>query len=73
MKQVVLSVQANKMDFFLELIRALGFVKVLKKEEKMNEWKKETLANIRRGFEEMKLVEEGKMKATPLKDFLNEL
>ena len=73
MKQIVLSVKENKLDFFLELVRCLGFVKVEKKEEKMSEWKKQTLANIRRGLEEMKLVEEGKMKSRPLKELLDEL
>ena len=35
--------------------------------------KEETLENIKRGFEEMKLFKEGKLKTTSLKDFLNEL
>jgi len=35
--------------------------------------KKQILDNIKAGFEEMKLIKEGKLKATPLKDFLNEL
>lgn len=35
--------------------------------------KEEIKENIRQGLKEVKLIEQGKMKATPLKDFLNEL
>ncbi len=35
--------------------------------------KEKILANIRQGLKEVQLIEQGKMKATPLKDFLNEL
>jgi len=35
--------------------------------------KSEILEGIRQGLREVKLIEEGKLKATPLKDFLNEL
>jgi len=73
MTQIVLSVKENKLDFFIELVRNFDFVNVLKKEEKMSEWKKETLSNIRTGFEEMKLVEKGKMKSRPAKRLLDEL
>lgn len=35
--------------------------------------KEETIENIKRGFEEMRLIKQGKLKTTSLKDFLNEL
>ena len=35
--------------------------------------KEEILASIKQGLNEIQLIEQGKMKATPLKDFLNEL
>jgi hypothetical protein len=35
--------------------------------------KEEILSNIKSGFEEMQLIKEGKLKATSLHDFLNEL
>lgn len=35
--------------------------------------KKRTLQNIRQGFKELKLINEGKLKTTPATDFLNEL
>jgi hypothetical protein len=31
------------------------------------------MANIKNGIEEIRLVEQGKMKATPVRDFLKEL
>ena len=34
---------------------------------------KEILNSIRKGIEEIKLIEKGKLKATPLNDFLDEL
>lgn len=73
MKQIVLSFKENKLVFFLELIRNFEFVKIEKKEEKLSEWKKTTIANISNGFEEMKLVEDGKMKSRPVKELLDEL
>lgn len=35
--------------------------------------KNEIKENIKQGLKEVQLIEQGKMKATPLKDFLNEL
>ena len=35
--------------------------------------KAEALNNIRQGFKELKLIQQGKSKATSAKDFLNEL
>jgi hypothetical protein len=35
--------------------------------------KEEIKKNIKQGLKEVQLIEQGKMKATPLKDFLNEL
>ena len=35
--------------------------------------KEEVLENIKQGLQEVQLIEQGKMKATPLKDFINEL
>jgi len=42
-------------------------------EEYKEPTKEEILENIRQGLKEVKLIEEGKLEATPLKDFLNEL
>jgi hypothetical protein len=34
---------------------------------------KEILNSIQKGFKEVQLIEKGKLKATPIKDFLNDL
>ncbi len=71
MKEVILKVPDKKYGFFMELIKSLGFVKVEKVGE--GDSKEEIVENLKRGFEEMKLIKEGKLKTTPAKDFLNEL
>lgn len=68
MRQIILNIPDNKYPFFLELIKNLGFVKV--KEEASEE---EVLRGIEQGLNEVKLIQEGKLKSRPAKDFLNEL
>ncbi len=69
--RLVLSIQDSKLSFFLELIRNFRFIKVevLDKEPS----KEEIKSNIRKGVKELQLIEKGKLKTTPLKDFLNGL
>ncbi|MEA5460217.1 hypothetical protein VB796_14260 [Arcicella sp. LKC2W] len=42
-------------------------------EDELSPSQKKTWTTIKEGFEEMKLIEAGKMKTTPAKDFLLEL
>jgi hypothetical protein len=70
MKQITLNIPDNKYAFFLELIKNLGLEKV--KEEPVDA-SNEALIGLEQGFREVKLIQEGKMKGTPLKEFLNEL
>ena len=68
MTQLTILVQDNKVQFFMELIKNFDFVKV------DNDPTEEDIKdNIRQGLKELQLIEQGKMKATPLNDFLNEL
>jgi hypothetical protein len=69
MKQVTLKIPDSKYAFFLELVDNLGFVQL----EEKGDSKEEIIANLKEGFKEMKLYKEGKLKGTPLKDFLDEL
>lgn len=69
MKQVILNIPDNKYSFFIELIKNLKFVKV-KEESAINE---EALKSLEQGFKEIKLIQDGKLKSRPAKDFLNEL
>ena len=45
----------------------------LDEEEYKELTKEEILENIRQGLKEVKLIEEGKLKSRPAKDFINEL
>lgn len=72
MTQLTLKIQDNKIQFFLELIKNFDFVKV-EKGDYTEPTKEEIKENIKQGLKEVQLIEQGKMKATPLKDFLNEL
>lgn len=71
MKEVILKVPDKEYNFFMKLIKNLGFVKVKKAGE--GDSKEEIVENLKNGFEEMRLFKEGKKKGTQLKDFLNEL
>jgi len=71
MKEIILKIPDNKYDFFVSLLKNLGFVKFELTVD--GDSKEEVIKNIKQGFEEMKLIKEGKLKGTPLKDFLDEL
>ncbi len=69
MKQITLNIKEGKYHFFMELVKSLDFVQVADG----GDTKEEIIANLKDGFKEMQLYKEGKIKGTPLKDFLNEL
>ena len=72
MTQITLDIKDSKVGFFMELIRNFSFVKV-DQQDYDEPTKEEIKENIRQGLREVQLIEQGKMKATPIKDFLNEL
>jgi len=57
--------------FLLKLVKSLGFVKVTSTDE--GDSKEAVLQNLKEGFEEMKQINAGKKKGTPLRAFLEEL
>lgn len=63
------SEEANALKAFAKALK----LKFQVSKTKINESKKEILDNIQQGFREVKLMEEGKIKTTSAKDFLNEL
>lgn len=73
MKHVTLYIPDNKYPLFMELARSINFIKKIEEEESEEPSKEEVIRNLKRGFEEMQLIKKGKLKTTPLKDFLNEL
>jgi len=84
MKTFTVRVDAEKYESVLEAVRNLGAEIVEKKspkqprktlsaEEKLTPGQKKTWALIKEGFEELKLIEQGKKQARPLSEFLDEL
>ncbi len=67
MTQLTLNIKESKVQFFLELIKNFDFIKI----ESISD--QEIKNNIRQGYKEIQLIEQGKMKSTSLNDFLNEL
>ena len=68
MKQITINIPDNKYSFFLELVKNLGLEKV--KEEPI-ESNREALEGLEQSFREVKMIQEGKMKGTPLKVLLD--
>jgi len=77
MKQVTINIPENKFAFFMKLMKSLNFVKVVEPaktaEEQLTPGQRETWENIKQGFVELKLAEEGKIKFRPVEELLDEL
>ncbi|MEX0966407.1 MAG: hypothetical protein WD077_04155 [Bacteroidia bacterium] len=69
MKQITLNIPDNRFQFFMELIKSLGFVQL----EDDGDSDKAIRENIKEGLEEVKLAKEGKLKTISAKQFLDEL
>ena len=72
MTRITININDSKVGFFMELIKNFDFVKV-EKQNYTDPTTEEIKESIKQGLKEVQLIEEGKMKATPLNDFLNEL
>ena len=70
MKQIIVEVEDDQYQFFKELVDRLSFVRM---QEEQGDSKEEIIANLKQGFQEMKLYQEGKTEGTALEDFLDEL
>lgn len=68
--KIVLDVQEKKVPFIMELLKNFKFVKV---ESKPSPYKQEVMDNIKQGFEEVKLIEQGKIAGRPIEELLKEL
>jgi len=60
-----------EMRFLLKLVKRLGVVKVTYTDK--GDSMEAILLNLKEGFEEMKQINEGSKKGTPLQAFLDEL
>ena len=77
MATITVDVQDKKLKFFRGLLNQLSFVKIRENESSSDSPGEDTdeqvIANIREGVRQMRLVEQGKMKATSAREFLEEL
>lgn len=78
MEQITLNIPDNKVSLFIQMIGDLDFVKIKERkkislEDELTPSQKKTWATVKKGFEDLKMIEQGKMKTTPARDFLQEL
>ena len=69
--KVLLDIKDNKrVPFFMEMVKSLDYVSVLReiKDKRNNKF----IADLAEAFDEVKQYEEGKKKLKPAKDLLNE-
>ena len=71
-QQVVLNVASCKYNFFMELMGNLDFVEVTE-EEVDGDSHEEIIQKLEAAANDIQLINAGKLKGRPLKDFLNEL
>lgn len=64
--KVLLEIEDQKIDFVLELLKNLKFVKV----KTLSDYKGEVFENIQQSVDEFNLIKEGKLKAIPVKELL---
>ncbi len=67
--KVLLEIKDNKADFVMELLKNLSFVKA----KPITEAKARLIDDLKEAVEEMKLIKDGKLKARPAREFLNEI
>ena len=74
MEQLTLNIyDKSKLFLITELLKSWDFVRIVKHETFENDSKEEIIENLKQGFREMKLVEQGKIKSRPIKELLDEL
>lgn len=71
MATLTLEVEDNELSFLRELLTKFPFVRI--NEELAEDSDEEVRANLREGIREMALVDEGKFKTRPAREFLREL
>lgn len=70
--KVILDIkQTNRIPFFMEMVKSLDYITVVK--EIKDEAKSQFVADLAEAFNDVKLFEQGKKKLKSAKDLLNEL
>ena len=69
--KIILDIRDNRMPFFMELVKSLDFISVVK--EVKDEKKSQFVSELAEAFNDVKLYEQGKKKLKSAKELLNEL
>ncbi|OQX82286.1 MAG: hypothetical protein B6D64_00710 [Bacteroidetes bacterium 4484_276] len=69
MQKVVIDIPDNKINFFMELVKNLGFEEV----KRLSNKQKEFVEDLRHSLKEVEQHRQGVIKLQSAKDFLNEL
>jgi hypothetical protein len=69
--KVLLDIKDNRVPFFMELVKSLDYISVVK--EVKEERKSKFITDLAEAFNDVKLYEKGKKKLKSAKDLLNEL
>lgn len=69
--KVILDIQENRVPFFLELLKSLDYISILK--EVKSKEKSQAIQDLAESFNDVKLYEEGKKKLKSAKELLDEL
>ena len=73
MRTVTIHLRDKEYHHFIELVRNLQYIQKIDLDGDDEPNKAEIVKNLRQGFKEMQLIQQGKLKTTSLTDFLNEL
>ena len=76
MEQLILKIkQPEKLPFIKEMLAAFEYIEIQEpaKNTKAVNKKHPVLKSLEQGLKEVELIKQGKLKATPLKEFLDEL
>lgn len=69
--KVILDIQDNRVPFFMELVKSLDYISILK--EVKDKGKSKAIQDLAEAFNDVKLHQEGEKKLKSAKDLLNEL
>ncbi len=69
--KVILDIQDNRVPFFMELLKSLDYISVLK--EVKDKDKSKAIQDLAEAFNDVKLHQEGKKHLKSAKELLNEL
>ena len=69
--QVILDIKENRVPFFMELIRSLDYISIVK--EVKDQRKARFVKELADAYNDVKLYEQGKKKLKSTKDLLDEL